>query len=66
MSDEGLKIVFNFIMSIPETAIRSTPTVSPTKPKSKRDIEIRDFNSEIWGNVYRLYDKAMEGFEIVV
>ncbi|KAI9786471.1 MAG: hypothetical protein M1839_006931 [Geoglossum umbratile] len=63
MTDEGLKTIFNFIISILETAMKSAPNATPTKPGQKRDREIRDLHDEVWDHVYVLYDKAKESLE---
>lgn len=45
------KTVFNFIVSILETALKSSPTVTPTKAGEQRDKEISNFEGEIWSMV---------------
>lgn len=47
--------VFNFIVTILETALKSSPTVTPTKAGEQRDKEINNFDGEIWSIVYSPY-----------
>ncbi|KAI9764380.1 MAG: hypothetical protein M1840_008518 [Geoglossum simile] len=65
MTDKGLRTIFNFIISILETAMKSTPNATPTKPGEKRDREVHDFHDEVWDQVYVLYDKAKESLEML-
>ena len=58
----GRKTVFNFVVTILETALKSSPTVTPTKAGKQRDEEINNFKGEIWSMVYSPYpsDKVEE------
>ena len=49
------KTVFNFMVTILETALKSSPTVTPTKAGEQRDKEINNFDGEIWSTVYSPY-----------
>lgn len=49
------KTVFNFIVTILETALKSSPTVKPTKAGEQRDKEINNFDGEIWSMVCSPY-----------
>lgn len=51
----GLKTVFNFIVTILETALKSSPTVTPTKAGEQCDNEINNFGREIWSVVHSPY-----------
>jgi hypothetical protein len=53
VQEEDLKIVFNFIVTMIETAIKSTPNASPTKPDQIQEKEINHFEDEVWLKVYR-------------
>ncbi|KAI9777920.1 MAG: hypothetical protein M1839_008455 [Geoglossum umbratile] len=55
VKEGDLKTVFNFIVTMFETAVRSTPNVSPTKPGHQRDGEIGSFSSEVWDRAYTSY-----------
>ena len=55
MNPEGGRTVFNFIVSILESAIKSSPTVTPTKASEQRENEIGDFGGEVWSKVYVPY-----------
>jgi len=45
--EEDLKIVFNFIVTMMETAMKSTPNASPTKPGQLQEKEINHFEDEV-------------------
>ena len=47
--------VFNFIVTILETALKCSPTVIRTKAGEQRDKEINNFGREIWSMVYSPY-----------
>jgi hypothetical protein len=49
---EHMKTVFNFIVTILEYALKSTPTVTPTKPGLQRDTEIAHYEKLIWADAY--------------
>ena len=55
----GLKMVFSFIVAMLETALKSSPTVTPTKPGVLQDKEIHNFKDEVWSKVYRLMDESI-------
>ena len=55
MNPEGGKTIFNFIVTILESAMKCSPTVSPTKAVEQRDNEISDFTAEVWSKVYVPY-----------
>jgi hypothetical protein len=57
--EEDLKIVFSFIVTMMETAIKSTPNASPTKPAQLQEKEIDHFEDEVWSKVYELMDKSI-------
>jgi hypothetical protein len=46
------KTVFNFIVTILESALKSTPTVTPTKPGLQRDNEIAHYEKLVWADAY--------------
>ncbi|MCJ1383559.1 hypothetical protein MMC17_006673 [Xylographa soralifera] len=55
----GLRMVFSFIVAMLETAMKSTPTATPTKPGVLQDKEIHNFDDEVWSKVYTLMDESM-------
>ena len=52
-------MVFSFIVAMLETALKSTPNASPTKPGVLQDKEIYDFDNEVWSKVYALMDESL-------
>jgi hypothetical protein len=54
-----LQIVFSFIVTMMETAIKSTPNASPTKPAQLQEKEIDHFEDEVWSKVYELMDRSI-------
>lgn len=58
-SDQGLTMLFNFFVDMLETAMKSTPTVTPTKPGIEQDREIQNFDGEVWAKVYSLMDALL-------
>lgn len=46
-------MVFSFIVNMMETAMKMTPTVSPTKPGPRRHLEIESYDDEVWTEIYR-------------
>jgi hypothetical protein len=42
-----------------ETAIKSTPNASPTKPAQLQEKEIDHFEDEVWLKVYELMDRSI-------
>jgi len=51
-----LKIVFNFIITMMETAMKSTLTAMPTKPGHLQEKEINHYKKEVWSKVYAIKD----------
>ncbi|KAL9124196.1 MAG: hypothetical protein Q9217_006450 [Psora testacea] len=58
-SPEGLGMVFSFIVAMLETAMKSTPTVSPTKPGVLQDTEIHNFDHEVWSRIFKSMDESL-------
>jgi hypothetical protein len=56
---EGLRMVFSFIVAIMETAMKSTPNATPTKPGQLREKEVNRFKDEVWSKVYTILDKSV-------
>lgn len=54
-----LKISFNFIVTMMETAMKSTPNVTPAKPGQLREKEINHFEDEVWSKVYAQIDASI-------
>lgn len=55
----GLKYIFSFIVSMMETAMKSTPTTTPTKPGLQRVREVSDSQDEVWTKIYALIDESV-------
>ena len=58
-AEGGLRMVFSFIVTMLETALKSTPTATPTKPGVLQDNEIHNFDNEVWSKVYRSMDESL-------
>jgi hypothetical protein len=48
-----LKTVFNFIVTMMETAMKSTPNATPTKPGQLQEKEVNHFKDEVWSKVFK-------------
>lgn len=48
-----LKVVFSFIVNMMETAMKMTPTVTPTKLGPWRDLEVESYHDEVWTEIYK-------------
>jgi hypothetical protein len=57
--ERDLKMVFNFIVTMMETAMKSTSNASPTKPGQLREKEINHFEDEVWSKVYAQMDASI-------
>lgn len=57
--EKDLKMVFNFIVTMMETAMKSTPNATPTKPGKLREKEINHFEDEVWSKVYAQMDASI-------
>jgi hypothetical protein len=58
-AEGGLKMVFSFIVAMLETAMKSTPSATPTKPSVQQDKEVHNFDDEVWLKVYTLMDESL-------
>jgi hypothetical protein len=54
-----LKIVFNFIVSMMETAMKSSPNATPTKPGQLQEKEVNHFEDEVWSKVFALVEESV-------
>jgi len=54
-----LKMVFNFIVTMMETAMKSTPNASPTKPGQLQQKEVNRYKDEVWSKVYALVEESV-------
>jgi hypothetical protein len=54
-----LKIVFSFIVAMMETAMKSTPNATPTKPGQLQDKEVNHFEDEVWSKIYAQMDATI-------
>jgi hypothetical protein len=57
--ERDLRIAFNFIVTMMETAMKSTPNVTPTKPGKLREKEINPLEDEVWSKVYAQMDASI-------
>jgi len=57
--ERDLKMVFNFIVTMIETAMKSTPNAIPTKPGQQREKEVNHFEDEVWLKVYAQMDASI-------
>lgn len=55
MNAAGRKTIFNFIVQMLDTAMKSTPSASPTRPLERRDRQVAHFDREVWGKAYHVY-----------
>jgi len=55
MNPEGGKTIFNFIVTILESAMKTSPTVKPTEAAEQRDKETDNFTADVWSKVYVPY-----------
>lgn len=58
LAPQGGKTIFNFIVTILESAMDCSPTVTLTKATEQRDKEVNDFSDEIWSKVYVPYHSS--------
>ena len=52
-------MVFSFFVAMLETALKSTPTATPTKPGVLQDKEIHNFDDGVWSKVYTSMDESL-------
>lgn len=55
MERRGGKVIFNIVVTMLETALKCSPTVTLTKAGEQSDKEINKFDGEIWSMVYSPY-----------
>ena len=58
-AEEGFGMVYSFIIAMQETALKSIPTATPTKPGVLQDKEIHKYEDEAWSKIYRLMDESI-------
>lgn len=56
---KGLKYIFSFIVSITETAMKSTPTTTPTEPGLQRYRDVSEPRDEVWTKICALIDESV-------
>lgn len=49
--------MFSFIVRMMETAIKSAPHTTPTKPGTQQEKEVNNFENEVWLKVFALMDE---------
>jgi len=57
--ERDLKIVFNFIVTMMETAMKSTLNASPTKTGQLQEKEVNHYTDEVWLKVYALVKESV-------
>lgn len=57
--ERDLKISFNFIVTMVETAMKSNPNATPTKPGLLQEKEINHLEDEVWSKVYAQMDASI-------
>jgi hypothetical protein len=59
-AEGGLGMVFSFIVTMIDTAMKVTPAATPTKPGVQLQKKaIHNFDDEGWSKVYRLMDESL-------
>ena len=58
-SNGGLNMVYSFIVTMLENALKSTPTATPTKPGKQQDKEIQDFDKEVWPKICNRVEECL-------
>lgn len=58
-AEGGLSMVFSFIVAMLETALKSTPTATPTKPGRQQNKEIQDFDNEGWSKICKVIGESL-------
>ena len=56
---DDLKMVFNFVITMMETAMKSTLNASPTKPCRQQEKEVDQFEGEVWLKVFRHMEESI-------
>ncbi|KAN0072599.1 hypothetical protein V8E54_009528 [Elaphomyces granulatus] len=56
------KTIFNFVIAILESAIKSSPNVSPPKPAVLQEKEVGNYKKEVWDKIYLEGPKLPVGF----
>ncbi|KAL9600104.1 MAG: hypothetical protein Q9179_003335 [Wetmoreana sp. 5 TL-2023] len=56
---DGLKMIYSFIIAMLDTAMKSTPTASPTKPGEQQKKEVQHYNEEVWSKIYKHMDNSL-------
>jgi len=54
-----LKMIFNFVITMMETAMKSTLNASPTKPGQQQKKEVDQFEGEVWLKVFRHMEESI-------
>lgn len=58
-SAHGLKMIYSFIVNMLDTAMKSTPTATPTKPGAQQEKVIHEYDSEVWSKVFKDIDDSL-------
>ena len=57
---DGLNMIFSFVVTMLETAMKSTPTTSPTKPGLQQEQEITNFDENVFQKAYKTFDQSLK------
>jgi hypothetical protein len=57
--ERDLKVVFNFMITMMETAMKSTPNATPTKPGQLQEKEVNHYKDEVWPKIYALVEESV-------
>lgn len=60
MHEANRKSIYNWIITMMDTAIRGTPSASPTKHGMLRDHEINQFDNTVWRRSYNALVQSVE------
>lgn len=60
MHEANRKTIYNWIVTMMDTAIRGTPSASPTKHAAIREQEINEFENTVWRRSYNALVQSVE------
>lgn len=60
MNPDSGKTIFSFIVANLESAMKSSPTVTPTKELEQRENELGKITTEVWSTIYEPHSSSPE------
>lgn len=60
MNEANRKTIYNWIITMMDTAIRRTPSDSPVKHAVCRDLEINEFDPTVWRRAYNALVQSVQ------